>query len=140
MTLSHFIKKLVNMQAFIYTRLIYTFWEKMVIMKQNIKFHRMQNLVATFKTKQHKFKQNFVPILVPFFDGQCSFFHPNSSIFKTPVQFLGLQFIITCTCMCNTYLLFILTANFRASSNSLLSKSCLIWKFRDLGVSFHTHV
>lgn len=140
MTLSHFIKKLVNMQAFIYTRLIYTFWEKMVIMKQNIKFHRMQNLVATFKTKQHKFKQNFVPILVPFFDGQCSFFHPNSSIFKTPVQFSGLQFIITCTCMCNTYLLFILTANFRASSNSLLSKSCLIWKFRDLGVSFHTHV
>lgn len=140
MTLSHFIKKLVNMQAFIYTRLIYTFWEKMVIMKQNIKFHRMQNLVATFKTKQHKFKQNFVPILVPFFDGQCSFFHPNSSIFKTPVQFQGLQFIITCTCMCNTYLLFILTANFRASSNSLLSKSCLIWKFRDLGVSFHTHV
>lgn len=49
----------------------------MVIMKQNIKFHRMQNLVATFKTKQHKFKQNFVPILVPFFDGQCSFFSPK---------------------------------------------------------------
>lgn len=36
--------------------------------------------------------------------------------------------------------MYVLTASFRANSNSLLSRSCFIWKVRGLGVSFQTLV